>query len=894
MRKNTVYGLSVAALLLLSACKNGSSNDDEVSLGISGKPAASVNEEATYTFTPVVSGSGDGRVEFSISNKPEWAEFSAIDGTLTGTPDDPHVGTTENIVISASSDGQQASLTPFSIVVVAVNDAPIVEDVSLDIQYDKPHSARLAASDVDSAELEYALTEEPARGTVTLDPDTGEFVYTPAGTKLGLDSFSVSVNDGEHLATATVSLALGDASKPVVQSMLPGNNARNVALDPTVSIRFDDAMDFGALDFNKSAGACGGDIQLSADNFTSCLALQDPVLSEDSREVSFLPAAGLDSSSVYQLRVTTALKNIAGLPLELAASSEFTTQAGLLITEVGSNYWGDSQAWFEIYNNTSQALNLADYKLRSDAQNRSVWALVENVEFALPDHVIHPGTFMIVSAQDNWYPRVDNELRVYLQEGSLHPYWSDTGFIELIKLENGKTEDFVVFGGSLEIPVTADAWEGETAPAMPSAPDEYGHAIVRSADHIDTNSKSDWKLMAFSTPGLVNDLDCDDDTDLDGIPDCAETEGGSYAGMPLYDWGARVGTRDIFIEVDYMDSDDEGVIPREEALQKVVDAFAAQGIALHFDVGDLFDGAEGLNPAKMDLGGGEIVPFAPGITIREWGPASANLFDYKEHHFDNSRRQIFNYMLFAYTQQDDGSAGSSGYAEINGNDSVITLGAWDLNSADETNLNLLINYQAGTVMHEFGHNLGLYHGGFENAHFKPNYLSVMNYLYQLEGLPTIGTNEGDRYLNRWCSPQSMVNAATGDYHNFVIDFSSGSSAALDENSLMEADGLGRLGSGSVDWNCNGSIDSLPVTADANRNGRPLDILEDYDDWANIEIFFARFWNGANEGVRKSSETTYDNPFQQDPVRDDRQPVSEEMAPSAEFFEALKKITSAPQ
>jgi hypothetical protein len=42
--------------------------------------------------------------------------------------------------------------------------------------------------------------------------------------------------------------------------------------------------------------------------------------------------------------------------------------------------------------------------------------------------------------------------------------------------------------------------------------------------------------------------------------------------------------------------------------------------------------------------------------------------------------------------------------------------------------------QAGTFMHELGHNLSRHHGGDTDCNNKPNYLSVMNYLFQQEGL----------------------------------------------------------------------------------------------------------------------------------------------------------------
>ena len=41
-------------------------------------------------------------------------------------------------------------------------------------------------------------------------------------------------------------------------------------------------------------------------------------------------------------------------------------------------------------------------------------------------------------------------------------------------------------------------------------------------------------------------------------------------------------------------------------------------------------------------------------------------------------------------------------------------------------------------MHELGHNLGLRHGGDDNVHRKPNYLSVMNYSFQTTGMTIDG------------------------------------------------------------------------------------------------------------------------------------------------------------
>jgi len=128
---------------------------------------------------------------------------------------------------------------------------------------------------------------------------------------------------------------------------------------------------------------------------------------------------------------------------------------------------------------------------------------------------------------------------------------------------------------------------------------------------------------------------------------------------------------------------------------------------------------------------------------------------------------------------------------------MVTLGDWTgcTGSPDE---------QTGTFMHELGHTLGLDHSGGEgnanSVNYKPNYPSVMNYLFQSLGVPRGGTQ--------------------------VFDYSRDAYPKLDETALTEAGGvnLGANPSGSgtghvcpapgggllkytqqalspVDWNC---------------------------------------------------------------------------------------------
>ncbi|MGY8799847.1 MAG: hypothetical protein ACKVG4_13835, partial [Longimicrobiales bacterium] len=163
---------------------------------------------------------------------------------------------------------------------------------------------------------------------------------------------------------------------------------------------------------------------------------------------------------------------------------------------------------------------------------------------------------------------------------------------------------------------------------------------------------------------------------------------------------------------------------------------------------------------------------------------------YKAANFASNRNGYFHYAMHPHSYD---NGGSSGFAEINGDDMI------------NSTLNFYGNYQAvaGTIMHELGHNLGLRHGGNESANYKPNYNSVMNYQYQFRGVDNNCTVPG----------------------NGVLDYSSGTRPDLDESNLSEAEGI-----------CE---DTAPVNAlwgtDWNYDGDMADTLVSDSTWGNIDM-----------------------------------------------------------
>ena len=85
---------------------------------ISGAPATSATVGEAYSFIPNASDPDGQTLTFTIVNQPSWAQFNSATGRLYGTPASGNVGSTSNIVISASDGQDSVSLPAFSLAVV--------------------------------------------------------------------------------------------------------------------------------------------------------------------------------------------------------------------------------------------------------------------------------------------------------------------------------------------------------------------------------------------------------------------------------------------------------------------------------------------------------------------------------------------------------------------------------------------------------------------------------------------------------------------------------------------------------------------------------------------------------------------------------------------------------
>ncbi|MEO8658238.1 MAG: hypothetical protein ABI693_07195 [Bryobacteraceae bacterium] len=342
--------------------------------------------------------------------------------------------------------------------------------------------------------------------------------------------------------------------------------------------------------------------------------------------------------------------------------------------------------------------------------------------------------------------------------------------------------------------------------------------LDKNASSMRTDVTSDgcltWSAVVTSTKVV--------DTDRDGLLDVWETKGlhlnpgtattaATFGGCSDYPteacvnlpaMGAINGTRDVFVEMDWMhgtSGNDHSHQPKLDALTEVANTFKNHGIRLHFDVGNnyqtLATGPDFFAVPSAYAQGGEVVeesslvcqtspctytvPYAvvgykKGFVNVKEGDTALGI----PAHFARNRKDVFHYALWGHALSGpfDPATGkptttepisTSGAGDRPGGDLLITLGLWrsDIPENDQVGSSVV---QAGTLMHELGHNLGLSHAGlYRTPNCMPNYPSVMNYLYQARGLTS----------------------ADGSTH---VDYSPGTLAGVNEKKLSETASLGAL------------------------------------------------------------------------------------------------------
>ena len=232
------------------------------------------------------------------------------------------------------------------------------------------------------------------------------------------------------------------------------------------------------------------------------------------------------------------------------------------------------------------------------------------------------------------------------------------------------------------------------------------------------------------------------DSDGDGLPDIWEEQGVVLADgteIPLPDWGADPNRPDVFLQLNWMASEYDTLgcdtsaarecananrtsyAPSTQSLGDLVDLFADHGISLHIDAGEHYTNI----PNYSDVHGGETL-------------------EYRDSYFDPSKFEAFQLINTINNLGDRANIFRPGVlgdrmragSNATGLSLVGDSSFYVANPGGRANDEQVRN----TILHEYGHTLGLRHWGAqqyvtdiaEGSPMQAGYQSVMNYDRQFD------------------------------------------------------------------------------------------------------------------------------------------------------------------
>jgi len=438
------------------------------------------------------------------------------------------------------------------------------------------------------------------------------------------------------------------------------------------------------------------------------------------------------------------------------------------------------------------------------------------------------------------------------------------------------------FGVEGDIPVVGD-WDNNPTDTIGFVRVGAGTEEATPSVIDSTPPSEELEIIGFETN---TPFDCDDDLDLDGVCDewivpgvggdkieftingALYTEGckpllvdsaGAYALTGFANPSSPVcpenDRKQIFVEIDYM----PGHKPPQVVMENIIDMYANADVEnINTSTGvDLFVTVDQVYDRHIDQ-----VEFSTGDI------ANPGLDEFKQAFFGTAAEQArsdaaaFLTGKFLFYRQGVGIHTNvadptvSGQAEIGGNDFWVHGGALAGNVGSDRELEL-------TYAHEFGHTLSLLHGGADNVVCKPNYLSVMNYMFQDAAiLPNFKTDYSREAL------LDLVETNLDEFAGIQPEALDSDGAVIETKIGGEGSFLTPLlvdtGDTNIDFDRSSSIES-GVSENLNffddidaacENSSTLTTLTGFDDWANIEIPFRDEPHYA-DGVHTSSKAHKD-------------------------------------
>jgi hypothetical protein len=170
---------------------------------ITSTPPSAIAINLEYRYTLSATDADNDPLTLDVVTKPDWLDFDAPSGLLSGTPGGADMGD-HDVVLSASGGG--ATTTQSFTIAVRKSDTPpfVVSPLQSSATSGNRYQYQLVADDADGDPLTIWVTSGP--GWLSFEPVSGMLSGTPGAAYLGNNRVSFAVSDGSNTITSTLNI----------------------------------------------------------------------------------------------------------------------------------------------------------------------------------------------------------------------------------------------------------------------------------------------------------------------------------------------------------------------------------------------------------------------------------------------------------------------------------------------------------------------------------------------------------------------------------------------------------------------------------------------------------------------------------------------------------------
>ena len=351
--------------------------------------------------------------------------------------DNVTLGNSETLDISKSGDGNAVLLAISAILQSDKTEAQLTEllsTINTDIRTDGTLDSTTTKATLVTA-MDYLKSR---RSTIRSNIETRYSNLGISATIPAFESYSFKLDTTSPSVSSTGIIITGSTA-----ALSPADSASSVSINSTVAVTFSEVIDNTSVTTNTTDTTCSGTIQVSSDDFSTCVQMTStPTASNSDQTYTLTPASNLSYSTGYKIRISTEIKDLIGnkISTQYETGNGFTVESAVFVAAGNGGIYTSS-------NGTS-------WNQRSNSATRGV-AYGNN-------------TFVAVGGSGTIFTSSDETINVATATSSVPSDWTSrtTPTSQTLNEVTYGNSIFVVVGGAGTIVTSTDgiSWTSRTSP----------------------------------------------------------------------------------------------------------------------------------------------------------------------------------------------------------------------------------------------------------------------------------------------------------------------------------------------------------------------------------------------------------------------------------------------